>query len=134
MDLDDLRRQLKTGELYAPKPKLTQEQLWELVRNSAELSFEEWERQTGISAAQLANQFAADVMTQIPPVKRDREAINPCDRCEARPAYYWPSMTAYEWNGKGENPNADKILCQMCGEEYTQIMKEQWDEYNAGRL
>lgn len=44
----------------------------------------------------------------------------------ARPV---PSQIMYEWDGQGEDPNRDLWLCKECGEEYTQIMDDQWAEY-----
>lgn len=45
-----------------------------------------------------------------------------------------PSMTMYEWDGEGEDPNRDLMLCQECSEEYTEIMTEQWANYYRGLL
>ena len=45
-----------------------------------------------------------------------------------------PSMTAYEWDGVGDDPNRARMLCPRCSEGYTETMKQQWDDYNSGRL
>lgn len=44
------------------------------------------------------------------------------------------SMTQHEWDGTGEDPNRDWLLCTECSEEYTAAMQEQWEEYWSGRL
>jgi len=54
--------------------------------------------------------------------------------CRNTPSGLVPSMTAYDWDGEGEDPNRDKLMCPQCAEEYTEMMKEQWDEYYNGRL
>lgn len=46
----------------------------------------------------------------------------------------WPSMTAYEWDGDGEDPNAPITLCLDCGPEHIDQMEAQWDEYRRGLL
>jgi len=40
----------------------------------------------------------------------------------------------YEWDGTGEDPNRDLILCEWHGEEYTEIMNDQWADYYSGLL
>ncbi len=45
-----------------------------------------------------------------------------------------PSQTMYVWDGKGDDPNADKMLCVECAITYTEDMNYQWDEYYRGRL
>lgn len=45
-----------------------------------------------------------------------------------------PSMTAYHWNGEGENPNADVPLCDVCAEEHREYWRDMWDSYYAGCL
>jgi len=54
--------------------------------------------------------------------------------CDFDVVYATPSMTAYEWDGKGEDPNASKLLCPRCSEGYMDQMQSQWDEYHAGLL
>jgi len=49
--------------------------------------------------------------------------------CSADTAEYRPCMTAYHWDGKGENPNPDPILCAECHSEYVRYWQERWDEY-----
>ncbi len=48
----------------------------------------------------------------------------------------WPttSLTAYEWDGRGEDPNRRRLLCVPCSEAYKQEWADRWDEYNAGRI
>lgn len=45
-----------------------------------------------------------------------------------------PSQTMYEWNGIGEDPNRDLVLCGPCGYEYTENMNHQWAVYYGGLL
>ena len=48
----------------------------------------------------------------------------------------WPTsaMTQYEWDGTGEDPNRDQMLCPVCAETYREDWQDRWDEYNAGRM
>lgn len=39
------------------------------------------------------------------------------------------SRTAYEWDGKGENPNACIALCGTCGDVYNDMMDRKWAEF-----
>lgn len=43
------------------------------------------------------------------------------------------SMTCYHWEGEGEDPNAPFYACESCGDEYTQMMNDQWHEYWSSR-
>lgn len=45
---------------------------------------------------------------------------------EAKPR---SAMTAYHWDGTGDNPNADVVLCDECWEDYRSYWQERWDEY-----
>jgi len=45
-----------------------------------------------------------------------------------------PSQTGYEWDGTGEDPNRALWLCADHGEEYTEIMNDQWASYYGGLL
>ena len=40
-----------------------------------------------------------------------------------------PSRTFYDWNGEGEDPNADKMLCLDCSIDYSEMMEDRWREY-----
>jgi hypothetical protein len=40
-----------------------------------------------------------------------------------------PAMTAYHWDGEGEDPNRDVFLCDEDWEEYRAYWQERWDEY-----
>lgn len=44
------------------------------------------------------------------------------------------AMTAYHWDGTGENPNADVVLCDPCWESYRAYWQEMWDNYYSGLL
>lgn len=54
--------------------------------------------------------------------------------CSSEEAKQRPCMTAYHWDGKGENPNKGPILCEDCAVEYAAMWKERWDEYYSGLL
>lgn len=45
-----------------------------------------------------------------------------------------PAMTAYAWNGEGEDPNRDLIVCDDCWAEYEAYYTERWEAYYAGLL
>lgn len=44
------------------------------------------------------------------------------------------SMTAYHWDGKGPDPNADILLCEPCAEHYFEMMNEMWNECRSGLM
>lgn len=136
MDLDELRRQLKTGELYEEGSKLSPKQIWEIVSKNPGLSFDELRERFGIIPSQLANMFAGDVRAKFKPLKDDRLPLpgQDCEHCGRRPAFLWPSLTAYSWDGTGEDPNRDLKLCKECGEEHQQIMEDQWNDYYSDKL
>lgn len=54
-----------------------------------------------------------------------------CEFCEEdKPdVAYRPAMTAYHWDGKGEDPNRDIVLCDDDWEDYRAYWQERWDEY-----
>jgi hypothetical protein len=43
-----------------------------------------------------------------------------------------PSYTAYHWDGKGDNPNRDVPLCDICGEEHREYWAEMWTYARGG--
>ena len=45
-----------------------------------------------------------------------------------------PSRTAFEWDGKGPDPNADILLCDPCAGEYASYMDDLWQEYRTGLM
>lgn len=45
-----------------------------------------------------------------------------------------PAMTAYAWDGKGEDPNRSPWLCKECEEEYVAFWDERWKEYHSDIL
>lgn len=60
----------------------------------------------------------------------------PCQRRSA-PVKLWDSQTCYVWDGPDSgkpNPNAPLTLCEGCGQEYSENMKAQWDDYYSDRL
>lgn len=44
------------------------------------------------------------------------------------------AMTAYHWDGTGENPNAPPVLCDECWGDYHAYWQERWDDYYSGLL
>lgn len=44
------------------------------------------------------------------------------------------AMTAYHWDGKGEDPNRNPRLCPSCAEDYISYWDERWKEYYSGLL
>lgn len=62
-------------------------------------------------------------MSECEQCKRDLETVK--DR---------PSMTAYVWDGEGDDPNRAGDLCDDCWEDYRAYWQERWDEYYAGCL
>jgi hypothetical protein len=61
------------------------------------------------------------------------------ERCEYCPCVGWDvrarsAATAYSWNGEGENPNRDIVLCDTCSADYYEHWEEQWAEYHRGLL
>jgi hypothetical protein len=54
------------------------------------------------------------------------QEVTECLRC--------PSHTQYYWDGKGEDPNADLILCKCCAEEYLEMMEDQWYGYYSNLM
>ncbi len=45
-----------------------------------------------------------------------------------------PAMTAYSWDGVGEDPNRSLILCDRCADAYYDHWQYMWDEYYSGLL
>ncbi len=70
----------------------------------------------------------------IPPVQllKCQGSCGPCD--EIKTVQMRVSMTAYVWDGKGEDPNKDVPLCDCCWEFYEAYWKERWQEYYSGVL
>jgi len=40
-----------------------------------------------------------------------------------------PRQTMYHWDGNGEDPNRNHLLCFDCGIEASEQIEYQWDEY-----
>ena len=45
-----------------------------------------------------------------------------------------PARTAFDWDGKGPDPNADILLCDPCAGEYASYMDDLWQEYRTGLM
>lgn len=54
--------------------------------------------------------------------------------CDELALWVTPAMTAYHWEGVGEDPNRPRLLCPYCSEEYRSYWQERWDEYYSGCL
>jgi hypothetical protein len=58
-----------------------------------------------------------------------------CERCGIEEGLEFESgRTAYEWDGKGEDPNRCVVLCRECAKEHHEHWDEMWEEYYRGRL
>ena len=58
-----------------------------------------------------------------------------CDECGYNKVTvkHRDSMTAYYWDGKGDDPNDPGNLCDICYEEYRAYWTEKWDEYRSSQ-
>jgi hypothetical protein len=45
-----------------------------------------------------------------------------------------PCTTKYSWDGIGEDPNRDPLLCIYCANEYVMYWEERWAEYYSSIL
>lgn len=55
--------------------------------------------------------------------------------CSVKVGLMWvESMTAYSWEGQGEDPNHPVLLCATCTRSYCEYWEEMWDEYNQSRI
>ena len=52
--------------------------------------------------------------------------------CDAKTAEKRTAMTAYHWDGNGENPNRPPTLCATCWESYKAYWNEKWAEVRSG--
>lgn len=59
-----------------------------------------------------------------------------CEHCQEEHESVQPrsAMTSYHWNGTGDNPNADVVLCDLCWGDYRDYWQERWDDYYSGCL
>ena len=64
--------------------------------------------------------------TFVPPTK--------CEYCGESPVEKVYAMTAYSWDGQGEDPNRALWLCDRCSEEYHEHWTEMWREYRYDKL
>jgi len=55
-----------------------------------------------------------------------------CERCGKGPAEHRPAMTAYHWDGKGEDPNQDVMLCDECYDNHHAYWTSMWQDYYNG--
>ena len=65
----------------------------------------------------------------------DGESV-PCEGfsgpCDSKTAEKRTAMTAYHWDGNGENPNRPPTLCATCWESYKAYWNEKWAEVRSG--
>ena len=52
-----------------------------------------------------------------------------CEACGAPGARKVGAMTAYHWDGKGEDPNRPLWLCEECADEYVSYWQDRWHDY-----
>lgn len=43
------------------------------------------------------------------------------------------SQTAYHWDGTGEDPNRNAVLCDECAAEYKAHWDSMWDNYRSSQ-
>jgi hypothetical protein len=57
--------------------------------------------------------------------------VRTCERCDhvGKDVVDCPSQTQYPWDGTGDDPNRDHVLCIECAIEITEQMNYQWSEY-----
>lgn len=53
-----------------------------------------------------------------------------CTNIDAKPI---PCMTSYAWDGEGENPNRDPVLCAEGADEYHKHWQDMWYEYYSSQ-
>lgn len=58
-----------------------------------------------------------------------------CDECglTTDSVRHREGMTAYHWDGQGEDPNDTGILCDVCYEEYRDYWSSMWAEYRSSQ-
>lgn len=56
-----------------------------------------------------------------------------CENCGREDAREVGAMTAYYWDGTGEDPNRPLQLCPECEEEYCEHWTDRWQEYYEGQ-
>jgi hypothetical protein len=96
---------------------------------------------------QMRAWFKGDDVEGLPPHKKPRviskrvlQEEGWCEQCRYSTPARWshgtraPVMTAYEWDGKGEDPNNPPILCEEHKKEWVEHWQERWDEYHAGLI
>lgn len=67
-------------------------------------------------------------------IEDEKKRQQKCEFCGAEYAQLTFAMTAYPWDGKGENPNRDLLLCDYHKEEYEEHWNSLWEEYNRTRF
>lgn len=56
-----------------------------------------------------------------------------CQHCKEQTTVgYEPSRTMYHWDGKGEDPNRDVLLCAKCSCEHHYYWDAMWDTTMMG--
>lgn len=59
-----------------------------------------------------------------------------CEGCKRDVEYIvqTPSCTKYCWDGQGEDPNRDRMLCITCSEDHLDYWNEMWSDYYSSVL
>lgn len=62
-------------------------------------------------------------------------AVVPCECCgSTNDVSIAPRMTAYKWDGTGEDPNKPPALCPRCTEDHIDFWESQWQDYYSGLI
>lgn len=86
----------------------------ELLRNPTEEDFDSYRKKIGVGICEKCSLIKGESV----------EAI----------VYGVTSQTLYHWDGEGEDPNRDLILCYGCSKDYTLWMWSDWADYYCGRI
>jgi hypothetical protein len=138
MDLDDLR------SMFEEKPEPSEA---EALKKCAEASMPQFRIKYNTPTHIVADFGGLEIHVEKASLKENEQfavalaiaeaeakLTRNCERCERSGATKQPSLTAYEWDGKGEDPNRDPWLCEECAEDHREHWKNMWDEYNQGRI
>lgn len=90
-------------------------------------------REAEAELAQHRKQYMCFLPTELlPPPKKDESCEGFEGPCDSRLAEKRTAMTAYNWDGNGEDPNRPPTLCAVCWESYKAYWKGKWDEVRSG--
>ena len=61
------------------------------------------------------------------------KSIPRCECCGTMRKLEWcNSCTMYHWDGKGEDPNRDRLYCPQCAESHFEYWADMWNDYYSG--